>query len=122
MDPDQADLACLLVSEVVTNAVLHAAADHDPQPGRAPADGGRGASTGASAMGNAGTTADAAPPGLAAGEALAVDVDKSSREFRVRLRRGADSVWVEVFDPDLRLPRIRSAGADRRRWPGTLPC
>jgi hypothetical protein len=33
----------------------------------------------------------------------------SPREFRVRLRRGAESVWVEVFDPDLRLPRIRSA-------------
>ena len=27
MDPDQADLACLLVSEVVTNAVLHACRD-----------------------------------------------------------------------------------------------
>jgi hypothetical protein len=25
------------------------------------------------------------------------------------LRRGATSVWVEVFDPDLRLPRIRTA-------------
>jgi hypothetical protein len=32
------------------------------------------------------------------------------REFRLRLRRGAASVWVEVFDPDLRLPRIRTAG------------
>ena len=32
------------------------------------------------------------------------------REFRLRLRRGATSVWVEVFDPDLRLPRIRTAG------------
>ena len=29
------------------------------------------------------------------------------REFALRLRRGATSVWVEVFDPDLRLPRIR---------------
>ena len=28
----------------------------------------------------------------------------------MRLRRGATSVWVEVFDPDLRLPRIRTAG------------
>ena len=32
------------------------------------------------------------------------------REFVLRLRRGAGSVWVEVFDPDLRLPRIRTAG------------
>jgi len=31
------------------------------------------------------------------------------REFALRLRRGANSVWVEVFDPDLRLPRIRTA-------------
>jgi hypothetical protein len=33
----------------------------------------------------------------------------SGREFALRLRRGANSVWVEVFDPDLRLPRIRTA-------------
>ena len=32
------------------------------------------------------------------------------REFALRLRRGANAVWVEVFDPDLRLPRIRTAG------------
>ena len=32
-----------------------------------------------------------------------------AREFALRLRRGAHSVWVEVFDPDLRLPRIRMA-------------
>jgi len=37
-------------------------------------------------------------------------VPTRSREFRLRLRRGATSVWVEVFDPDLRLPRIRTAG------------
>ena len=33
-----------------------------------------------------------------------------AKEFTLRLRRGATSVWVEVFDPDLRLPRIRTAG------------
>jgi hypothetical protein len=33
-----------------------------------------------------------------------------AKEFALRLRRGASSVWVEVFDPDLRLPRIRTAG------------
>ena len=31
-------------------------------------------------------------------------------EFTLRLRRGHESIWVEVFDADLRLPRIRSAG------------
>jgi hypothetical protein len=33
------------------------------------------------------------------------------REFVLRLRRGAEVVWVEVFDPDLRLPRLRTARA-----------
>jgi hypothetical protein len=33
-----------------------------------------------------------------------------AREFALRLRRGANAVWVEVFDADLRLPRIRTAG------------
>jgi hypothetical protein len=33
-----------------------------------------------------------------------------TKEFRLRLRRGADAIWVEVFDSDMRLPRIRSAG------------
>ncbi len=31
-------------------------------------------------------------------------------EFRLRIRKGQSSVWVEVFDSDLRLPRIRLAG------------
>jgi len=34
---------------------------------------------------------------------------QTARTFTLRLRRGAAAVWVEVFDPDLRLPRIRSA-------------
>ena len=36
--------------------------------------------------------------------------EPEENEFTLRLRRGNDSVWVEVFDSDLRLPRIRSAG------------
>src|SRR5262249_36414144 len=32
-----------------------------------------------------------------------------SKKFTLRLRRGAAAVWVEVFDADLRMPRIRSA-------------
>jgi PAS domain S-box-containing protein len=67
LDPDQADLACLLVSEVVTNVVLHAAPGSRHQA-------------------------------------------KAGGEFTLRLRRGASAVWVEVFDRDLRLPRIRTAG------------
>jgi serine phosphatase RsbU (regulator of sigma subunit) len=84
MEPDQADLACLLVSETVTNAVLHASVTPAPagrrdefevNPGPHPAQAHR------------------------------------PREFTLRLRRGAEVVWAEVFDPDLRLPRLRSARA-----------
>jgi hypothetical protein len=32
------------------------------------------------------------------------------KEFALRLRRGGAAIWVEVFDHDLRLPRIRTAG------------
>jgi serine phosphatase RsbU (regulator of sigma subunit) len=69
MDPDQADLACLLVSEVVTNAVVHSSATQSLAPSYRP------------------------------------------REFTLRLRRGAEAVWGEVFDLDLRLPRLRTARA-----------
>jgi serine phosphatase RsbU (regulator of sigma subunit) len=123
MDSEQAELACLLVSEVVTNAVLHASVT--PSPGRerdfdmeplmmsAPV----GAAAGprpVSAARRATVPAQAAP--VAAGAAAwpdalpEVTADPGPREFAVRLRRGATSVWVEVFDPDLRLPRIRTAG------------
>ena len=36
--------------------------------------------------------------------------EQPTRTFTLRLRRGGSAVWVEVFDADLRLPRIRSAG------------
>src|SRR3984957_1527663 len=96
METEQADLACLLVSEVVTNVVLHAAVSPTPRhelvlegagPGPlgilgdwelSPFDEGFGG-----------------PPG---------------KDFTLRLRRGHEAIWVEVFDSDLRLPRIRSAG------------
>jgi anti-sigma regulatory factor (Ser/Thr protein kinase) len=99
MDAEQTELACLLVSEVVTNAVLHASIT--PSPGRrfdleetwfqdtAAGPGGDGALLVAARQEN-----KPAP----------------AKEFALRLRRGATSVWVEVFDPDLRLPRIRTAG------------
>ena len=44
------------------------------------------------------------------GDAAGWTAAAPAREFTLRLRRGEAAVWVEVFDPDLRLPRIRSAG------------
>ena len=35
--------------------------------------------------------------------------ERSAGTFTLRMRRGAAAVWVEVFDADMRLPRIRSA-------------
>jgi serine phosphatase RsbU (regulator of sigma subunit) len=170
MDPEQAELACLLVSEVVTNAVLHASIT--PSPNRrdfdseaealmipVPAAAASPASVSASSAGRAaaspagrggpagrsGATAatpavppqqatapgsgfDRPPAGPAwdAGPLGSSSLGSSSlgssplglpaasspapKEFALRLRRGAAAVWVEVFDPDLRLPRIRTAG------------
>ncbi|MCT9935008.1 SpoIIE family protein phosphatase [Planotetraspora sp. A-T 1434] len=88
---ERAELACLLVSEVVTNVVLHAASASIPRRE---------------------LVLDGPPlpfdeswdvPGFE--EEIAGD-----KEFTLRLRRGKESIWVEVFDQDLRLPRIRSAG------------
>ncbi|HTQ88286.1 MAG TPA: ATP-binding SpoIIE family protein phosphatase, partial [Streptosporangiaceae bacterium] len=111
MDPGQVELACLLVSEVVTNAVLHASIS--PSPGRdldlglgpliMPTPVGAPAGPAGRSPAVAGGPVPAWVDGPPAGAAVA-------REFRLRLRRGAASVWVEVFDPDLRLPRIRTAG------------
>jgi PAS domain S-box-containing protein len=97
MDAEQADLACLLVSEVVTNVVLHAAVSPSPRHEFA-------------------LELDlTSGPGIVddwSGSPFADDFPApgGGREFTLRLRRGASAVWVEVFDPDLRLPRIRSAG------------
>src|SRR5262249_51792354 len=120
MDPGQAELACLLVSEVVTNAVLHASVT--PSPGRdldldmeplimsAPV--GVSAGVGPAAARQAAIPAQQPAPGpeRPAPGAIAMPAGSRPREFTLRLRRGASSVWVEVFDPDLRLPRIRTAG------------
>jgi PAS domain S-box-containing protein len=97
MEPDQADLACLLVSEVVTNVVLHAASSPSP----------RHEFTLESALAEAPGILDDWPGSPFADDFLP---PTGGREFSLRLRRGATAVWVEVFDPDLRLPRIRSAG------------
>lgn len=117
MDPDQADLACLLVSEMVTNAVLHASitptqADHRLEveidsplsvaaqvPAALP---GTWSSTLAAIAAQSWDNSVAHPVAHPA---------HRPREFVLSLRRGAEVVWVEVFDPDLRLPRLRTARA-----------
>jgi serine phosphatase RsbU (regulator of sigma subunit)/anti-sigma regulatory factor (Ser/Thr protein kinase) len=161
MDSGQSELACLLVSEVVTNAVLHASVTPSPsrernfgfEPLMVPAP--VGASTRASRppSRSSGRPATAVRKTPVPAQAVAVPVgpvpagpvpagpvpagavpadavpavtsawpdtltedsgtgpaaEGGPREFAVRLRRGATAVWVEVFDPDLRLPRIRTA-------------
>jgi serine phosphatase RsbU (regulator of sigma subunit) len=151
MDPGQSELACLLVSEVVTNAVLHAAItphpsrrytfDLDsipppPPPVPVPASSAVSASSVApvSSAVPASSSAPfsplpsaspsvplsappqpAPPPGPAAMSAPTVTPEppapQRATEFVFRLRKGASAIWVEVFDPDLRLPRLRTAGA-----------
>jgi Stage II sporulation protein E (SpoIIE) len=135
MDAEQVELACLLVSEVVTNAVLHASItpspgrqlDFDldpvimsapvgpprtPEPvpaGRPPARSAAAKAAAAPARGSVQgvPVQGAAVPGW---DDPVPDADRvGPREFALRLRRGANAVWVEVFDPDLRLPRIRTA-------------
>jgi PAS domain S-box-containing protein len=99
MEGEQVELTCLLVSEVVTNVVLHTAASRAPRR--------------ALTLEVAGAAAQR-PSGLVAGWAPVPFSDEGAaaegKTFTLRLRRGGEAVWVEVFDNDLRLPRIRSAG------------
>ena len=93
---DQADLACLLVSEVVTNVVLHASIAQTPRREMV--------------LEGAGPAMYEEDP-WSLSELAAIDDPEPDEEkrFRLRLRRGGSSIWVEVFDADLRLPRLRSA-------------
>ncbi|WP_444961376.1 SpoIIE family protein phosphatase [Nocardiopsis sp. M1B1] len=110
VDRDQAELACLLVSEIVTNVVIHAT----PHPVHREFTGG--------GVLDSETPLDAVADEFDEDwsdllEAVAEETDEPAeeageKEFLLRLRRGANTVWVEVFDNDLRLPRIRSAAAD----------
>ncbi|GAA3759352.1 ATP-binding SpoIIE family protein phosphatase [Salinactinospora qingdaonensis] len=113
MDRGQAELACLLVSEIVTNVVIHAtphpvrrdfATETDKEADETDALHGIDHNGGFDDF-------DEDWSDLLE-EAQDSTEDDTAREFLLRLRRGANSVWVEVFDRDLRLPRIRSAGAD----------
>jgi serine phosphatase RsbU (regulator of sigma subunit)/PAS domain-containing protein len=103
MDDEQADLACLLVSEVVTNVVLHTSAAPAPRNEFV---------FGAVGKRSAGVLEDWIDAPLA--EDFATVNGNSGapagQEFGLRIRKGKNSVWVEVFDSDLRLPRIRLAG------------
>jgi PAS domain S-box-containing protein len=94
---EQAELACLLVSEVVTNVVLHAAGTPVPRrqlvfEGALGLDGPAGFED----------TWDSVPE--------VVHREPPTKEFTLRLRHGERAIWVEVLDNDMRLPRIRSAG------------
>jgi serine phosphatase RsbU (regulator of sigma subunit) len=115
MDPDQADLACLLVSEMVTNAVLHASVTPTPTGRRMEIEVDSAVSVTApapSAMPSPWPTASA-PITAQTWDDPVVHHPPAHRprEFVLRLRRGAEVVWAEIFDPDLRLPRLRSARA-----------
>jgi PAS domain S-box-containing protein len=96
---EQAELACLLVSEVVTNVVLHTSL---PQRRRRMALAGAPAGAGAPAAGSRLT------PGWDSEDTGDYPALPAKR-FTLRLRRGASAVWVEVLDTDMRLPRIRNA-------------
>jgi PAS domain S-box-containing protein len=112
MDPGQSELACLLVSEVVTNAVLHAAIT--PHPSRRytfDLDSLPPPPVPVSTPAPAPLTAPVPPPPPAPFPAPEPPGPQRATEFVLRLRKGASTVWVEVFDPDLRLPRLRTAGA-----------
>jgi serine phosphatase RsbU (regulator of sigma subunit) len=120
METEQINLACLLVSEVVTNAVLHASIspsprraldfDLDPVIMSAPVGVSRTPEPVPAHPRGRPPAAVQTPwddDGLDDG---GLDAGRTGRrEFALRLRRGATAVWVEVFDPDLRLPRIRTA-------------
>jgi len=94
---EQAEVAELLVSELVTNAVRHAL---DPRDWPAP-DGAAGHAADDAAM-----TAElrALMPDDPAPETTAGD-----RRIEMVLRRGRRALWAEVHDPDVRLPRLRVA-------------
>ncbi len=115
MDPEQADLACLLVSEVVTNAVLHAAGTPSPAGRRLEVEIDPLVPVAAQVPAALSSAWPAAVSAVAAqaweNPAGHQAAPHRPREFALRLRRGAEVVWAEVFDPDLRLPRLRTARA-----------
>jgi PAS domain S-box-containing protein len=103
MHDEQAELACLLVSEVVTNVVLHATTTPTPKRELVPSGG----------MPQVQFNPEFDDAFDEDDWNLGADLGRrepATKDFRLRLRRGEEAIWVEVFDSDLRLPRIRSAG------------
>jgi anti-sigma regulatory factor (Ser/Thr protein kinase) len=98
MEGEQVELTCLLVSEVVTNVVLHTAASRPPRRALT-------LEVAGSAAQHSSGLVDGWEPVSFSDEGAA----EEGKTFTLRLRRGGEAVWVEVFDHDLRLPRIRSA-------------
>jgi len=109
----QAELICLLISEVVTNVVLHTALPvrrRQFAPGRAgPGQADTGPAPAATGPGQAATGPPPLWPPRRQPPPVVAETPPRPKQFTLRLRRGAAAVWVEVFDSDLRLPRIRSA-------------
>src|SRR6201999_1320312 len=115
MDSAQAELACLLVSEVVTNAVLHTAAAASPRRGLEDSDLARaptvpvppvtaGAVAG-SAVASGAVAGGSTGPAPAGSWELPVPVAipgrppfSAPKDFAMRLRRGSSAVWGGVFD------------------------
>jgi PAS domain S-box-containing protein len=77
------ELAELLASEVVTNAVRHAVVPEED---------------------------DALPSTTVASPVRLVEL--TAPRITLSMRRGRQALWVEVADSDVRLPRLRLAGAD----------
>jgi hypothetical protein len=103
MEVEQVDLACLLVSEVVTNVVLHAAISPGPR-NEFMLDAGDEAGWPAGPLPDGPSPLDDWPD-----LPISADAASGGKEFTLRLRQGVSAIWVEVFDADLRLPRLRSA-------------
>jgi hypothetical protein len=100
MDDEQADLACLLVSEVVTNVVLHTSLAPTLPP-----------DFGFRHPGSPRALDDWLDYPFADGPgSLGESTGMRPQDFTLRIRKGRSAVWVEVLDNDLRLPRIRMAG------------
>jgi len=79
---DQVELAELLVSEIVTNAVLHSVQHANPLAVAAVGNGGSG------------------------------EVGANPARIELAMRAGSRALWVEVRDSDVRLPRLRFADTD----------
>jgi anti-sigma regulatory factor (Ser/Thr protein kinase) len=90
----QADTVELLLSELVTNAVRHAAGPA-PAPRFDP---------------DAVDDVDLESLELALLDNASV-AGEDARQVEVVARRGSDSLWIEVYDQDVRMPRVRTATA-----------